>query len=128
MFYAVVEETGDVRVRRLFVWSHRIKAGEERVPQVGQKGVRGVQSLYIHCRSNQSSFKNIYILNSKVELSEVAVDVIYDVFDADRDGTLTTSEFFDVLRKRKHTGFETGPMSRLFKCTVDCVKSSSFMS
>ena len=63
-----------------------------------------------------------------IQLSPAVVAVVFTVFDADGDGTLTPAEFFDVLERRKRAGEESlsshsgAGVAELLSCCAACVR------
>ena len=63
-----------------------------------------------------------------IQLSPAVVAVVFTVFDADGDGTLTPAEFFDVLERRRRAGEESlssrsgAGVAELFSCCATCAR------
>lgn len=62
-----------------------------------------------------------------IKLSKNVVDIIFHIFDLNRDGSLSSDEFLKVLQRRerdvslpREAGFKG-----LFSCWVDCTTSCS---
>jgi len=71
----------------------------------------------------KQDFQRLTRILCKTELNQQVIDTIMRIFDKNGDGTLETSEFVSVMKRRKakglHTGRDTGFMrtvSRIYKC------------
>ncbi len=55
-------------------------------------------------------------------LSSVQIEVIFRLFDADDNGTLSVAEFVKVMEPQMHVGpmTEPGRMEALLECCRDC--------
>lgn len=66
-----------------------------------------------------------YLQVCGIELSDNVIDVIYYVFDANHDGSLSAEEFLRVLQRRE--GDATLPREKgimgLITCWLSCTKS-----
>jgi len=57
-------------------------------------------------------------------ITDKVVDIIFHVFDANRDGTLSVSEFVRVVQRREDITSGSGFMG-LVSCWSNCVKNCS---
>ena len=55
-----------------------------------------------------------------IELAPSVVAVIFTVFDADGDGSLSPAEFLDVMERRRKMQGASGEPS-LFECCTECI-------
>ncbi|KAJ4842884.1 hypothetical protein Tsubulata_013837 [Turnera subulata] len=60
-----------------------------------------------------------------ITISDNVVDVVFSVFDADRDGNLSSDEFIRVLQRREFQSFTPGHVSHegLISCCMNCTKN-----
>ncbi|KAL8171146.1 hypothetical protein V2J09_022950 [Rumex salicifolius] len=79
----------------------------------------------------KADFQRAALQVCNVQLSENLVDIVFHVFDANRDGSLSVDEFLRVLERREKdiagTHVDDGIFSWLF-CCWSCAKSRSSVS
>lgn len=57
-------------------------------------------------------------------VTDKVVDIIFHVFDANRDGNLSASEFVRVIQRREHKSSGVG-FGSLISCCMNCVSNLS---
>jgi Ca2+-binding EF-hand superfamily protein len=57
-----------------------------------------------------------------VQVTDNVVDIIFHVFDANRDGSLSASEFIRVTQRREDGSSRSG-LGSMISCWLNCVTS-----
>lgn len=59
-----------------------------------------------------------------ISVTDKVVDIIFHVFDANRDGSLSASEFVRVIQRREYGSSRFG-FGSLISCWLNCVSNCS---
>ncbi|KAK9100523.1 hypothetical protein Scep_023953 [Stephania cephalantha] len=125
----VDELNNDPRFRDIRITLEEFKSFAELRKQLKPLSLAIFSFGKLHGSLSKEDFKRATSHVCGIALTENVIDIIFHIFDTNRDGSLSSHEFVRVIERREndiaHPTSETGFMGWL-SCWFNCTKNSSF--